>query len=36
MAIDRIDWHSEADNFPKEVPYENGGNHIGYFMEYFV
>ena len=34
MAIDRIDWHSGSDNFPKNVPEKNGGNHIGYFMEY--
>lgn len=34
MAIDRIDWHSGSDNFPPNKPYENGGNHIGYFMEY--
>ncbi|MDR1002389.1 MAG: hypothetical protein LBL82_03850 [Oscillospiraceae bacterium] len=34
MAIDRIDWHSEAENYPQDMPYENGGNHIGYFIEY--
>ena len=34
MSIDRLDWHAGADNFPKNMPYENGGNHIGYFMEY--
>jgi len=34
MAIDRIDWHSCADDFPPNMPYKNGGNHIGYFMEY--
>lgn len=34
MAIDKIEWHSGADNFPANLPYENGGNHIGYFMEY--
>lgn len=34
MAIDKIEWHSGADNFPENLPYENGGNHIGYFMEY--
>ncbi len=34
MAIDRLDWHAGADSFPKNMPDENGGNHIGYFMEY--
>jgi hypothetical protein len=34
MAIDRIDWHASAENFPEDMPEENGGNHIGYFMEF--
>lgn len=34
MTIDRIDWHAYAENFPEDMPKENGGNHIGYFMEY--
>lgn len=34
MTIDRWDWHIGADDFPKDMPDENAGNHIGYFMEY--
>jgi hypothetical protein len=31
MKYDQIDWHSSGD-YPKELPYENGGIHIGMFL----
>lgn len=32
MAIDRIDWHYGAEGFPTDVPKENAGVHIGFFL----
>ena len=34
MTFDRLDWHAGSEWFPKDMPEENGANHIGYFMEY--
>lgn len=36
MAIDRIDWHSGADNFPSELKHEAGGTHIGMFIAWIL
>lgn len=35
MAYDRIDWHSEND-FPRNLPSENGGTHIGIFLAWII
>ncbi|WP_406844822.1 hypothetical protein [Flavobacterium soyae] len=35
MTYDRIDWHS-GNNFPKELPFENGGIHIGMFLTWII
>ncbi len=32
MAIDRMDWHYGAEDFPADVPQENAGVHIGFFL----
>ncbi|MDG5501216.1 hypothetical protein [Marinobacter sp. BGYM27] len=36
MAIDRIDWHSGAENFPNDLPPEAGGTHIGMFIAWVI
>ena len=36
MALDRIDWHSGAENFPAELPNEAGGVHIGMFLSWII
>ncbi|WP_390609656.1 DUF7832 domain-containing protein, partial [Alteromonas gracilis] len=36
MALDRIDWHSGADNFPAELPHEAGGINIGMFLAWII
>jgi hypothetical protein len=35
MTYDRIDWHS-GNNFPKDLPSENGGIHIGMFLAWII
>jgi hypothetical protein len=35
MAIDRWDWHSGGD-FPKDLPDEAGGTHIGFFLYWLI
>src|SRR4051812_14741099 len=35
MAYDKAKWHSEG-NFPKDVPPENGGTHIGIFLAWAI
>jgi len=35
MAIDRIDWHYGG-NFPKELPNENSGTHIGVYLAWII
>jgi len=35
MAIDRADWHYGGD-YPKELPNENGGTHIGMFLAWII
>ncbi|QMT30729.1 DUF7832 domain-containing protein [Alysiella filiformis] len=32
MAIDQMDWHYGAADFPTNVPQENAGVHIGFFL----
>lgn len=34
-SIDRIDWH-QTDNFPENVPIENGGTHIGMYLNWII
>jgi hypothetical protein len=34
-SIDRIDWHSGGD-FPKNLPAENGGTHIGMYLTWII
>lgn len=36
MAYDRADWHYGADNFPKDLPSESGGTHIGMFLAWAI
>lgn len=36
LTIDRIDWHSGADDFPKELAPEAGGTHIGMFIAWVL
>lgn len=35
MTYDRMDWHSE-NNFPENLPSENGGTHIGMFLAWII
>ena len=35
MAYDKADWHSGGD-FPKDLPPENGGTHIGMFLAWAI
>lgn len=35
-TIDRADWHYDADNFPDDVPEENGATHIGMFVRWAI
>lgn len=35
-SIDRADWHYGADNFPDDVPWENGATHIGMFVRWAI
>lgn len=32
MSMDKYDWHSGAENFPKDLPEEAGATHIGMFL----
>lgn len=34
-SIDRMDWHYGGD-FPKNLPKENGGTHIGMFLTWII
>ena len=34
-TIDRMDWHY-ADNFPKNLPEENSGTHIGFYLTWII
>jgi len=34
-TIDRADWHF-GNNFPKNIPDENGGTHIGMFLNWII
>lgn len=36
MAIDRMDWHYGAENFPAELPSASGGTHIGMFLTWVI
>ena len=35
MSYDRADWHYGGD-FPKDLPTENGGTHIGMFLAWAI
>jgi len=35
MAYDRVDWHYGGD-YPKDLPPENGGTHIGIFLAWAI
>jgi len=35
MTYDRIDWHS-GNNYPKDLPKDNGGTHIGMFLSWII
>jgi hypothetical protein len=35
MALDRADWHY-AGKYPKDLPIENGGTHIGMFLAWAI
>jgi len=34
-SIDRVDWHS-GNNFPHGIPEENGGTHIGMYLNWII
>ena len=34
-SIDRIDWH-QTEDFPENVPLENGGTHIGMYLNWII
>ncbi|MCL9807738.1 hypothetical protein NAT51_19640 [Flavobacterium amniphilum] len=34
-SIDRIDWH-QTENFPENVTLENGGTHIGMYLNWII
>lgn len=36
MAIDRMDWHYGAENFPKNLDLECGGTHIGFYLTWII
>lgn len=36
MAIDRMDWHYGAENFPENLSEENGGTHIGLYLTWII
>jgi hypothetical protein len=36
MAYDRADWHYGAENYPKDLPPQNGGTHIGMFLAWAI
>jgi hypothetical protein len=36
VSIDRADWHYDADDFPDDVPEENGATHIGWFVRWAI
>lgn len=35
-SIDKADWHYGADDFPDDVPEENGATHIGWFVRWAI
>ena len=35
MAYDKADWHSGG-KFPSDLPPENGGTHIGFFLAWII
>ena len=36
MAYDKVGWHSGAVDYPDNLPYENGGTHIGMFLTWLI
>jgi len=36
MAYDRFDWHYGSDDYPSDLPSENGGTHIGIFLAWAI
>jgi hypothetical protein len=36
MAYDRADWHYGGEEYPKDLPAENGGTHIGLFLAWAI
>ncbi|MEJ7666788.1 MAG: hypothetical protein WKG07_48425 [Hymenobacter sp.] len=36
MAFDKMDWHYGSENFPKHLPDENGGTHIGMYLAWII
>ena len=34
-SIDRIDWH-QTENYPKHIPLENAGTHIGMYLNWVI
>ena len=34
--LDDCSWHSDADNFPADLPAENGGTHLGMFAAWAI
>lgn len=36
MSYDKIEWHSEGEDFPKKANPEDGGTHIGMFLTWII
>lgn len=36
MSYDKIEWHSEGEDFPEEAKPEDGGTHIGMFLTWII
>jgi hypothetical protein len=34
--VDDVSWHTGADDFPEDVPEENGATHIGMFLTWAI
>ncbi len=36
MIFDNLTWHAKTEDYPPEVPHENGATHIGVFLAWAV
>lgn len=35
-SIDKADWHNGSGEYPKDLPDENGGTHIGMYFAWII